>query len=153
SFCGLTFAPSGPVFAARTGAGLTLYRLGSDGRLREQTLCGSGVHPQAVPAFTPDGRALVGRWRAGSLKAWAVSAGRPLGRVKGPASAAAFVYAPDGRWAAGWDADGPAGLWDVEAGKEQAVLGIDEPPNVLVLAPGPGGRRGRDNGVARALHR
>jgi hypothetical protein len=72
--------------------------------------------------------------------------------VNGPARAAAFVYASDGRWAAAWDADGPASLWDVEAGKERAVLGIDEPPNVMVLAPRTGRGGEGDHRVGESLH-
>jgi serine/threonine protein kinase/WD40 repeat protein len=135
-FWAMTFAPSGPAFAARTETGLRLYRLEADGRrLAEQTLAGAEVHPRAAPAFTPDGRALVVRLRDGSLKAWEVATGQPLDRVSGPADGPAFVYASDGRSAVTVNADGTASLWDLGAGKEQAVLEMDGPPNVSVAAP------------------
>jgi serine/threonine protein kinase/WD40 repeat protein len=52
SFLGLTFAPSGAVFAARTGAGLTLYRLCGN------RLCaGADLTPRPSPLSRPtDGR-------------------------------------------------------------------------------------------------
>jgi WD40 repeat protein len=64
-----------------------------------------------------------------------VATGQPLERVSGPAAGPAFVYAPDGRSAITVNADGTASLWDLAAGKEQAVLELDEPPNVSVSPP------------------
>jgi serine/threonine protein kinase/WD40 repeat protein len=132
----MTFAPSGPAFAALTETGLRLYRLEANGRrLTEQTLAGEESHPRAAPAFTPDGRALVVRLRDGSLRAWEVATGLLRGDVKGPASGLSLVYAPDGRSAVTVNADGTASLWDLAAGQEQAILEVDEPPNVSVSAP------------------
>jgi serine/threonine protein kinase/WD40 repeat protein len=152
-FSVMTFAPAAPAFAALTETGLRLYRLEADGRLSEQSLAGAEVDPRAVPAFTPDGRFLVVRLRDGSLKAWEVATGRPWDDVSGPASGLALVYAPDGRSAVTVNADGTAILWDVGAGKEQAVLEMDEPPNVTVFAPAEAARRPEDvlqHGVRRA---
>jgi serine/threonine protein kinase/WD40 repeat protein len=137
SLWALTFSPSGPAFAARTQGGLKLYRLEPDrGRLREDTLAGRDIHPRAVPTFTADGASLAVRLCDGSLKAWEVATGRPQDHGRGPALGPAVVYAPDGRSAATLNADGTASLWDLGSGKEQAVLGVDEAPNVTVLAPG-----------------
>jgi WD40 repeat protein len=134
SFSALTFAPSGPTFAALTETGLRLYRLGADGQLTEQTLAGK-VHPRAVPAFTPDGGSVVVRLGDGSLQAWEVATGRPVEPVSGPGKGLALVYAPDGRSAVTVNADGTASLWDLATGRKQAVLKMDEPPNVTVSKP------------------
>jgi serine/threonine protein kinase/WD40 repeat protein len=138
-FSAMTVAPSGSAFAALTETGLRLYRLEADGRLAEQTLAGAEVHPQAVPAFTPDGGSLVVRRRDGVLQAWEVATGRCLDPVRGPRKGLALVYAPDGRSAVTVNADGTASLWDLAAGQEQAVLEMDAPPNVTVSAPAKAG--------------
>jgi serine/threonine protein kinase/WD40 repeat protein len=142
-FWALSFAPSGPAFAALTETGLMLYRLEPDGRLSERSLAGARVHPRAAPAFTPDGGFLVVRLRDGSLGAWEVATGHPRDDVRGPAGGLGIVYAPDGRSAVTVNADGTASLWD-PAGREEAVLAMDAPPIVTVRAPAEAARGPED---------
>jgi WD40 repeat protein len=121
-FWGMTFAPSGPAFAAMTESGLRLYRLDAEaGRLIEQRLAGQQVHPQAVPAF-PDEWSVVVRLRDGALQAYDVATGQPRGLASGPTSGAAVVFAPDRHTAATLNGDGTASLWDLEAAKEESVV-------------------------------
>jgi hypothetical protein len=140
-FRALTFAPSAPAFAAMTETGLRLYRLEADGCLTERTLARKEVHPQAVPAFTPDGRTLVVRLRDGSAKAWEVATAEPQDHVSAPANGPVWVYAPDCRSAATLNEDGAASLWDLGTGQELGMLAINAPPEVAVRAPGKAGAR------------
>jgi serine/threonine protein kinase len=134
-FSAMIFSPTAPAFAALTESGLRLYRLDADGQLTEQALARGEVHPRAVPAFTADGGSVVVRLCDGSLKAWEVATGQPLDSANGPRTGPALLYGPDGRSAVAVNADGTASLWDLTAAKEQAVLSMEAPPNVTVLAP------------------
>jgi WD40 repeat protein/tetratricopeptide (TPR) repeat protein len=95
-------------------------------------------------AFSPDGKSLAMTSHDGSVLLWDVASGRPLGTLKGHASAVrAVAFSPDGRTLASGGTDHTVRLWNIETRLELMQLspGGVELGHVQTLAFSPDAQR------------
>lgn len=108
-------------------------------------LGGSESAPVYSLAWSPDGSKVVSGSKDGTVMLWDATTGKKLATWIGPATRRAMGPNPFAVWGVSWSPDGrrvvstrydeKVLVWDVQAGKELAVLTLDSQPNGVTWSP------------------
>jgi WD40 repeat protein len=130
----LAFSPDGRFLAAVTDVHGFLWRLEPTPTLHWAFPLPDfeDARPGEAVAFTPDGQEVL--VDAGDVLRLSVETGQPMGALNTTGDVKALAVSPDGRWAAGSDAEGIT-IWDLRTGEVVQRL-AERNPGALAFADG-----------------